>query len=109
MKVNNLRYADDATLIATTKEGLVFLLDKVTEVSEKVGLFRTFEKTKVMTTGVVDKFIVGNESLEVVDSFIFLGTEIYKTGTVIISIIMQRIHHVKSTLIKSVSKIQLTT
>ena len=81
LKVKNLRYADDTTLIATTKEGLACLLGKVKEVSKKCGLFLNSKKTKVMTTGAVDKFIVGNESLEVVDSFIFLGTEIDKTGT----------------------------
>ena len=81
LKVNNLRYADDTALIATTKEGLACLLGKVKEVSKKIGLFLHFKKTILMTTGVVDKFIVGNESLDVVDSFIFLGTEIDKTGT----------------------------
>ena len=81
LKVNNLRNADDTTLIATTKEGLACLLGKVKAVSEKFGLFLNLKNTKVMTTRVVDKFVVGNESLEVVDSFIFLGTEIDKTGT----------------------------
>ena len=68
-------------MIANTKEDLACLLGKVKEVSEKFGLFLNFKKTKAMTTGVVDKFIVGNESVEVVDSFIFLGTEIDRTGT----------------------------
>ena len=81
LKVNNLIYADDTILIATTKEVLACLLGKVKEVSEKFGLFLNFKKAKVMTTGVVDKFIVGSESLEVIDSFIFLGTAIDKTGT----------------------------
>ena len=63
------------------KGGSSLLLDKVKEVSEKFGLFLNLKKTKVMTTGVVDNSIVGNESLEVVYSFILLGTEIDKTGT----------------------------
>ena len=77
----DLRYADDTTLIATTKEGLDCLLGTVKEVSENFGLFLNFKIPKVINTGVVDKCTVGNESLEVVDDFIFLGTEIDKTGT----------------------------
>ena len=80
-KVSNLRDADDTTLFATAKQGIACLPGKVKAVSEKFGLFLNLKKTKVMTTGVVDKFVVGNDSLEVVDSFIFLGTEIDKTGT----------------------------
>ena len=68
-------------MITTSKEGLACLLGKVKEVSKNFGLFLNFKKNKVMTTGVVDKFIVENESLEVLDSFVFLGTEIDNTGT----------------------------
>ena len=80
LKVSILRYANDTTLIASTKEGLACLLGVVKEVSEKFGLFLNIKITKVMATGVVDKFIVGNKSLEAVDSFIFLGNEIDKIG-----------------------------
>ena len=60
LKASNLRYADDTTLFVTTKESLDCLLGKVKEVSEQFGPFLNLKITKVMTTGVVDNYIVAN-------------------------------------------------
>ena len=62
-------------------EGLIYLLGKVKEISEKFGLFLNLKKTKVISTRVIDKFIIGIESVEVAKSFIFIGAEIFKRGT----------------------------
>ena len=75
LKINYLRYADGTILIATTKDGLVYLQGRDIEISEKFGLFLILKKTKVMGTAVIDKFTIGNKSMEVAESLIFLGTE----------------------------------
>jgi len=76
LNINNLRYADDTTLIADTKEGLVELLSAVKQESEKYGLHLNLKKTKVMTTGMMDVFRVGNAVVEQIENFTFLGTQI---------------------------------
>ena len=74
--INNLRYADDATLMAESEEELKSLLMKVKEESEKVGLKLNIQKTKIMASGpIVSRQIVG-ETVETVRDFIFLGSKI---------------------------------
>ena len=72
-KVTNLRYADDTTLIAGTKDDLTELITKVKKASEEAGLYLNVKKSKVMTTGKLDHIIVDDNSIEIVDKFIFLG------------------------------------
>ena len=79
--INNLRYADDTTLLAETEEGLKMLLDRVKQESEKAGLRLNIKKTKVMvTSSELEEFMIRDETVEVVDSFIFLGAKIEKDG-----------------------------
>ena len=74
--INNLRYEDDATLMAESEEELKSLLMKVKEESEKVGLKLNIQKTKIMASGpIVSRQIVG-ETVETVRDFIFLGSKI---------------------------------
>ena len=68
--INNLRYADDTTLI-TEGEKLKSLLMKVTEESEKVGLKRNIQKTKIMASGPITSWEIDGETVETVTEFIF--------------------------------------
>jgi hypothetical protein len=79
-KINNLRYADDTTLIAANITDLQDLLQKVKNSSEKAGLFLNLKKTKIMSTTKLQSFKMGNEELEVVSSFTFLGSMIEENG-----------------------------
>ena len=72
-KVTNLRYADDTTLIAETKDDLKDLITKVKRASEEAGLYLNVKKTKVMTTGKLDHIIVDDNNIEIINTFIFLG------------------------------------
>ena len=72
-KVTNLRYADDTTLIAVTKDDLSELLTKVKRTSEEAGLYLNVKKTKVITTGKLDHIIVDDNNIAFVDKFIFMG------------------------------------
>ena len=72
--INNLRYADDTTLMAESKE-LKSLLMKVKEESEKVGLKLNIQKTKIMATGPTTAWQVYGETVETVTKFIFLGSK----------------------------------
>ena len=69
--INNLRYADDTTLIAESKEELKSLLMKVKEESEKVGLKLNIQKTKVMASGPITSWQINGETVETVADFIF--------------------------------------
>ena len=71
--INNLRYADDTTLMAESKEDLKNLLMKVKEESEKVGLKLNIQKTKIMTSGPITSWQIGGETVETVADFIFWG------------------------------------
>ena len=73
--INNLRYADDTTLMAESKEKLKSLLMKVKEESEKVGLKLNIQKTKIMASGPTSWQIDG-ETMETVSDFIILGSKI---------------------------------
>ena len=73
--INNLRYADDATLMAESKEELKSLLIKVKEESEKVGLKRNIQKTKIMASGPITSWQIDGETVETV-SDLFWGAPI---------------------------------
>ena len=73
--INNLRYADDTTLMAESEE-LKSLLLKVKEVSEKVGLQLTIQKTRIMASGPVTSWQIDWETVEIVSDFIFWGSKI---------------------------------
>ena len=75
--INNLRYADDTTLMAESEEELKSLLMKVKEESEKVGLKLSIQKTEIMTSG---SWQTDGETMETVTDFIFLGSKITADG-----------------------------
>ena len=74
--INNLRYADDTTLMAESEEGLNSLLMKVKEESEKVGLKLNIQKTNIMASGPITSWQIDGETMERVGDFIFLGSKI---------------------------------
>ena len=78
--INNLRYADDTTLMAESKEELESLLMKVKEESEKVGLKLSIQKTKIMASGPITSSQIDGETMETVTDFIFLGSKITADG-----------------------------
>ena len=78
--INNLRYADDTTLMAESKEELKSLLMKVKEESEKVGLKLNIQKTKIMASGPITSLEIDGETVETVADFIFLGSKITADG-----------------------------
>ena len=77
---NNLRYADDTTLMAESIEELKSLLMKVKEESEKAGLTLNIQKTKIMASGPVTSWQIDGETKETVTDFIFLGSKITSDG-----------------------------
>ena len=78
--INNLRYADDTTLMAESEEELKSLLMKVKEESEKVGLKLSIQKTKIMASGPITSWQIGVETMETVTDFILGGSEITANG-----------------------------
>ena len=78
--INNLRYADDTTLMAESEEELKSLLMKVKEESEKVGLKLNIQKTKNMASGPITSWEVDGETVETVSDFIFGGSKITTDG-----------------------------
>ena len=77
---NNLRYADDTTLMAESEEELKSLLMKVKEESEKVGLKLNIQNTKIMASGPITSWQIDGETMETVTDFIFLGSKITAGG-----------------------------
>ena len=77
---NNLRYADDTTLMAQSEEELKSLLIKVKEKSEKVGLKLNMQKTKFMASSPITSWQIDGETVETVADFIFLGSKITADG-----------------------------
>ena len=73
--INNLRYADDTTLMAESEEELKSLLMKVKEESEKVGLTLNIQKTKIMASGPITSLEIDGETVETVSDFIFWGLQ----------------------------------
>ena len=78
--INNLRYADDTTLMAESEEEVKSLLMKVKEKSEKVGLKLNIQKTKIMASCPIISWQIDEEILETVTDFIFLGSKITVDG-----------------------------
>ena len=78
--INNLRYADDTTLMAESEEELKSLLMKVKEESEKVGLKLNIQKTKIMASSPITSWQIDGETVETVSDFIFLGSKITADG-----------------------------
>ena len=78
--INNLRYANDTTLMAESKEELKNLLMKVKEESEKVGLKLNIQKMKIMASGPITSWEIDGETVEAVTDFIFLGSKITADG-----------------------------
>ena len=74
--INNLRYADDTTLMAESKKELKSLLMKVKEESEKAGLKLKIQKTKIMASGPITSWQIDGETMETVTDFIFLVSKI---------------------------------
>ena len=77
---NNLRYADDTTLMAESEEELKSLLMKVRKESEKVGLKLSVQKTKIMASSPITSWQIDGETVETVADFIFLGSKITADG-----------------------------
>ena len=73
--INNLRYADDTTLMAESEEELKSLLMKVKEESEKVGLMLNIQKTKIMASSPITSWEIDGETVETVSDFIFWAPE----------------------------------
>ena len=78
--INNLRYADDCTLMAESKEELKSLLMKVKEESEKVGLKLNIQKMKIMASSSITSWQIEGETIDIVTDFIFLSSKIIADG-----------------------------
>ena len=78
--INNLRYADDTTLMAESEEELKNLLMKVKEESEKLGLKLNIQKTKIMASSPITSWQIDGERVETVSDFIFLDSKITADG-----------------------------
>ena len=78
--INNLRYADDTTLMAESEKEPKSLLMKVKEESENVGLKVNIQKTKIMASGPISSWQIDGETMETVTDFIFLGSKITADG-----------------------------
>ena len=79
-EINNLRYADDTTLMTESEEELKSLLIKVKEKSENAGLKLNIQKTKIMASDPITPFQIDGERVETVTDFIFLGSKITADG-----------------------------
>ena len=80
VKINNLRYADDTTLMAESEEELESLLMKVKEESEKAGLKLNIQKTKTMASSLITSWQIDGKTVETVTDFLFLGSKISTDG-----------------------------
>ena len=78
--INNLRFADDTTVMAESEEELKSLLMKVKEESEKVGLKLNIQKTKIMASGPITSWHIDGQTVETVTDFIFWGSKITADG-----------------------------
>ena len=79
-KINNLRYADDTTLIAESEKELKSLFLKVKEESKKIGLKLNIQKTKIMASSPITSWQIDGETVETLADFIFLGSKITADG-----------------------------
>ena len=80
LELDNLRYANNITLMAESEEELKSLLMKVKEESEKIGLKLNIQKTKIMASGPITSWETDGEAMETVSDFIFLGSKITVAG-----------------------------
>ena len=78
--INNLRYADDTTLMVESEEELKRFLMKVKEKTEKAGLKLNIQKTKIMASGPITSWQIDGEKMETVTDFVFLGSKITADG-----------------------------
>ena len=78
--INNLRYADDTTLMAEREKELKSFLMKVIEESKKAGLILNIQKTKIMVSGPITSWQIDGETMETMTDFIFLGSKITADG-----------------------------
>ena len=78
--INNLRYADDTTLMAESEEELKSLLMKVKDESEKAGLKLNIQNTKIMASGLITSWKIDGEKVEMVTDILFLGSKITLDG-----------------------------
>ena len=78
--INNLRYADDTTLMAEKEEELKSLLMKVREVNERAGLKLNIQKAKIMASSPITSWLIDGQKMETVTDFIFLGSKITADG-----------------------------
>ena len=78
-RINNLRYADDTTLLAESKEDLITLIKKVKE-SEKIGLYLNIKKKKAIATTSLENISIDNQPIEIVKNFTFLRSRIDKSA-----------------------------
>ena len=78
--INNLRYADDTTLMSESEEKLKSLLMKVKEESDKVGLKLNIQKMKIMASGPITSWEIDGQTVETVSDFVFLGSKITADG-----------------------------
>jgi hypothetical protein len=78
--INNLRYADGTTILTEDKEELEKFLKKLKEESEKAGMMLNLKKTKIMTTGTLNKFTLDGKEIQIVNCYTFLGTIISRDG-----------------------------
>ena len=78
--INNLRHADDTTLMAESEEELKSLFMKVKEENEKAGLKLNIQKTKIMASGPITTWTIDGETVETVADFVFLGSKITADG-----------------------------
>ena len=78
--INNLRYADDSTLMAESEEQLKGLLMKVKEESEKAGIKLSIQKTKIMASSLITSWQIDREKMETVTDFIFMDSKIMADG-----------------------------
>ena len=80
LSINNLRHADDTTLMEESEEELKSLLMKVKEESEKAGLKLIIQKTKIMASSPITSWQINGETMETVTDFIFLGSKVTADG-----------------------------
>ena len=86
--INNLRYADDTTLIAESEEELKSLLMKVKGESEEVGLKLNIQKTKIMASGPITSWEIDGETVETVRNFIVLPTKVHLIKAMVFPVVM---------------------
>ena len=84
--INNLRYADDTTVMAESEEELKSLLMKVKEESEKVGLKFSIQKMKIMASGPITSWQIDGGTVETVSDFIFLGSKSLQMVTAVMKL-----------------------